>query len=180
MKVLNLYAGIGGNRKLWEDVDVTAVEINPEIANIYNDFYPNDKVFVTDAHKYLLEHYKEFDIGPGTEICVGWSYIPLNYLTDKQGFWMYNEDAILLKMEHRNIHNSEVPLENEIWLIPYGKPKAVLDLIQYAVQKELETNESIVFEVFCKSEVADLLKKIGFNPYEDERLCVILFEKILN
>ena len=128
----------------------------------------------------VKEHYKEFDIGPGTEICVGWSYIPLNYLTDKQGFWMYNEDAILLKMEHRNIHNSEVPLENEIWLIPYGKPKAVLDLIQYAVQKELETNESIVFEVFCKSEVADLLKKIGFNPYEDERLCVILFEKILN
>lgn len=30
MKVLNLYAGIGGNRKLWDevtDVDVTAVEI---------------------------------------------------------------------------------------------------------------------------------------------------------
>jgi len=25
-KVLNLYAGIGGNRKLWTDVDVTAVE----------------------------------------------------------------------------------------------------------------------------------------------------------
>lgn len=29
MKVLNLYAGIGGNRKLWEDVEVTAVELNP-------------------------------------------------------------------------------------------------------------------------------------------------------
>ena len=31
MKVLNLYAGIGGNRKLWEDVEVTAVELNPKI-----------------------------------------------------------------------------------------------------------------------------------------------------
>ena len=27
MKILNLYAGIGGNRKLWGDVDVVAVEI---------------------------------------------------------------------------------------------------------------------------------------------------------
>ena len=61
LKVLNLYAGIGGNRKLWEDVDVTAVEINPKIAKIYQDFFPEDKVVVTDAHKYLLNHYKEFD-----------------------------------------------------------------------------------------------------------------------
>ena len=61
MKVLNLYAGIGGNRKLWEDVEVTAVEINEQIAQIYQDNFPNDKVIVGDAHQYLLEHYKEFD-----------------------------------------------------------------------------------------------------------------------
>ena len=61
MKVLNLYSGIGGNRKLWEGVDVTAVEYDEEIAKIYQDYFPNDKVVVTDAHQYLLEHYKEFD-----------------------------------------------------------------------------------------------------------------------
>ena len=61
MKVLNLYAGIGGNRKLWQNVDVTAVEIDPEIAKIYKDFFPNDNVIVGDAHQYLLEHFKEFD-----------------------------------------------------------------------------------------------------------------------
>ncbi len=61
MKVLNLYAGIGGNRKLWTDVDVTAIENNPDIAKIYQDFFPDDKVIVADAHQYLLEHYKEFD-----------------------------------------------------------------------------------------------------------------------
>jgi len=60
-KVLNLYAGIGGNRKLWRDVDVTAVEINEDIAAIYQDFFPDDKVIVGDAHKYLLDHFKEFD-----------------------------------------------------------------------------------------------------------------------
>ncbi len=61
MKVLNLYAGIGGNRKLWKDVEVTAVENNESIAKIYQDFFPNDNVIVGDAHQYLLEHYKEFD-----------------------------------------------------------------------------------------------------------------------
>ena len=61
MKVLNLYAGIGGNRKLWTDVEVTAVELNPEIAKIYQDFFPQDKVVVGDAHQYLLEHFKEFE-----------------------------------------------------------------------------------------------------------------------
>ena len=62
MKILNLYAGIGGNRKLWgNEHEITAIENNPEIAKIYQDFFPNDKVIVCDAHQYLLEHFKEFD-----------------------------------------------------------------------------------------------------------------------
>ena len=61
MKVLNLYAGIGGNRKLWKDVEVTAIENNKEIAKIYQDFFQDDEVIVADAHQYLLEYYKEFD-----------------------------------------------------------------------------------------------------------------------
>jgi len=60
-KVLNLYAGIGGNRKRWEDVEVTAVEQNADIANIYKDFFPNDNVIVGDAHDYLLKHFAEYD-----------------------------------------------------------------------------------------------------------------------
>jgi len=62
MKILNLYAGIGGNRKLWGDThEITAVEWNEEIANIYKEYFPNDKVIVTDAHQYLLKHIQEFD-----------------------------------------------------------------------------------------------------------------------
>ena len=60
-KVLNLYAGVGGNRKLWENVDVTAVEIDPSIAHAYAALYPDDEVVVDDAHQYLLEHFREFD-----------------------------------------------------------------------------------------------------------------------
>ena len=62
MKILNLYAGIGGNRKLWgDDHEVTAVEINSEIAKIYSDFFPNDEIIVGDAHQFLLKNFQEFD-----------------------------------------------------------------------------------------------------------------------
>ena len=60
-KVLNLYAGIGGNRKLWTDVDVTAVEWDEEKAQVYRDNFPSDTMVVADAHEYLKEHYHEFD-----------------------------------------------------------------------------------------------------------------------
>ena len=63
-RVLNLYAGIGGNRKLWSDVDVTAVEINEDVAAEYQRHYPEDDVVVADAHEFLREHYDD-----------GWDFI---------------------------------------------------------------------------------------------------------
>jgi DNA (cytosine-5)-methyltransferase 1 len=61
MRVLNLYAGIGGNRKLWEDVEVTAVEWDPKISAVYRKLFPEDHLVVGDAHQYLLDHHTEFD-----------------------------------------------------------------------------------------------------------------------
>jgi DNA (cytosine-5)-methyltransferase 1 len=79
MKILNLYSGIGGNRKLWGDEhDITAVEIDPKIAKIYQDFFPNDKVIVADAHQYLLEHFKEFDFIWSSPPCPTHSQIRYN------------------------------------------------------------------------------------------------------
>lgn len=61
VEVLNLYAGIGGNRKYWTGAKVTAVEMIPDIAAVYSDLYPQDTVIVGDAHEYLLENYQRFD-----------------------------------------------------------------------------------------------------------------------
>lgn len=62
MKILNLYAGIGGNRKLWGDEhQVTAVEYDAHIASVYADLFPNDELVIGDAHEYLRQHHKEFD-----------------------------------------------------------------------------------------------------------------------
>jgi len=64
-KILNLYACLGGNRYKWDEVadnlEITAVELDPEAARLYKERFPNDTVIVADAHQYLLDHYKEFD-----------------------------------------------------------------------------------------------------------------------
>ena len=64
MKILNLYACLGGNRYKWDevtDVEVTAVEWDEELAKLYQERFPSDTVVVADAHQYLLDHYQEFD-----------------------------------------------------------------------------------------------------------------------
>ena len=61
IKVLNLYAGIGGNRRLWKDVDVVAVEHVNRICEIYQNLFPEDKVIHGDAHQYLLDNMNDFD-----------------------------------------------------------------------------------------------------------------------
>jgi DNA (cytosine-5)-methyltransferase 1 len=62
MKILNLYACLGGNRYKWgNEHQITAVELDEELARLYKERFPNDEVIVADAHQYLLDHYKEFD-----------------------------------------------------------------------------------------------------------------------
>ena len=62
MKILNLYACLGGNRYKWgNEHEITAIELDPFAAELYKERFPNDTVIVTDAHQYLLDHYKEFD-----------------------------------------------------------------------------------------------------------------------
>ena len=61
MKILNLYAGLGGNRKSWTDCDVTAVEWDHKIKKVYESLYPDDFVWKEDAHEFLLDHYADYD-----------------------------------------------------------------------------------------------------------------------
>lgn len=87
MKVLNLYCGIGGNRKLWKDVEVTAVENDPQIAEVYKQFFPNDTVIVGDAHEYLMEHFQEYDFIWSSPPCQ--SHSKTNFFLKGQGIFRY-------------------------------------------------------------------------------------------
>lgn len=82
-RILNLYAGIGGNRKLWnyENFEITAVEYNEEIAMIYQDLYPKDTVIVADAHEYLINNYMNFDFIWSSPPCQ--SHSKFKFMTSK-------------------------------------------------------------------------------------------------
>ena len=119
MKILNGYCGIGGNRRLWPDGhEITAVEMNPDIAKIYQDFFPNDNVIVCDFHQYLLEHYKEYDFIWSSPPCQ--SHSVCNHFLKGQGIIRYPDmklyqEIILLKTHYK----SKWVIEN---VKPYYEP----------------------------------------------------------
>jgi len=88
MKILNLYAGIGGNRKLWgEEHEVTAVENVQDIADVYKKLFPNDTVIVADAHEYLIEHFQEYDFIWSSPPCP--SHSVTSFFLKGQGIFRY-------------------------------------------------------------------------------------------
>lgn len=126
-KVLNLYSCLGGNRYKWNevknDIEVTAVELDPEAARLYQERFPNDIVIVADAHQYLLDHYKEFDFIWSSPPCPSHSraryWNSSNYDTTTEAIYpdmkLYEE---ILFLQHYYKHGKFV-VEN---VIPYYEP----------------------------------------------------------
>ena len=124
MKILNLYAGIGGNRKLWgNDLEITAVEWDASIAEIYKDLYPNDNVIVGDAHQYLLDHYSEYDFIWASPPCP--THSVTNFFLNPQGVVRYPDmglyqEIILLQ----NFFKGKYVIENvKSYYHPLIKPQ---------------------------------------------------------
>lgn len=123
MKVLNLYACLGGNRYKWDDCEVTAIELDPELARMYKDRFPNDTVIVADAHQYLLDHYKEFDFIWSSPPCPSHSraryWNSSNYETKTEAIYpdmkLYEE---ILFLQHY-FRTGKYVVEN---VIPYYEP----------------------------------------------------------
>lgn len=95
MKILNLYAGIGGNRKLWEGHEVTAIENEQYIAEAYQKLFPQDTVIVGDAHQYLLDHFSEYDFIWSSPPCPTHSRL----VTAKRGWGIYEYPDMSLYQE---------------------------------------------------------------------------------
>jgi DNA (cytosine-5)-methyltransferase 1 len=168
MKILNLYAGIGGNRKLWslenKDLEITAIEYDENIASIYKDFYPNDEVIVTDAHEYLLNNYMNFDFIWSSPPCQTHSMIrqitkehnnvPAKYID----FKLYQE-IIFLK------HNFK-----GLWIIENVRPYyETLIYPSFVLQRHLFWNNFPVeqkkfkFDSIADSSVKELQTHLGFD-----------------
>ncbi|QZK99422.1 DNA cytosine methyltransferase [Flavobacterium psychrophilum] len=123
VRVLNLYACLGGNRLLWENCEVTAVELDPELARLYKERFPNDNVIIADAHQYLLDHYKEFDFIWSSPPCPSHSraryWSSSNYDTTTEAIYpdmkLY-EEILFLQHYYRT---GKYVVEN---VIPYYEP----------------------------------------------------------
>jgi DNA (cytosine-5)-methyltransferase 1 len=120
MKILNLYACLGGNRYKWDevaDVDVTAVELDAELARLYQERFPNDKVIVADAHQYLLDHYQEYDFIWSSPPCP--THSRMNYtFKNRNNFKIQYPDMKLYQevIFLNNFFNGKYVVEN---VIPY-------------------------------------------------------------
>jgi len=122
MKILNLYACLGGNRYKWnevkEDIEVTAVELDIELARLYQDRFPNDRVVVGDAHQYLLDHYKEYDFIWSSPPCPTHSRIQLSMQNNREMAYpdmkLYQEIIFL-----KTFFKGKYVVEN---VIPYYEP----------------------------------------------------------
>jgi DNA (cytosine-5)-methyltransferase 1 len=114
LKILNLYACLGGNRYKWDevaDIDVTAVELDIELAKAYQERFPNDKVIVTDAHKYLLDHFKEFDFIWSSPPCPSHS---------KSRFWAHGKKNPVypdMKLYEEIIFLQHHAIDNQKWVV---------------------------------------------------------------
>jgi DNA (cytosine-5)-methyltransferase 1 len=128
MKILNLYACLGGNRYKWDDVakeagieiEVTAVELDEAAAALYQERFPNDIVIVADAHQYLLEHFKEFDFIWSSPPCPTHSRVRMSQknrdaFENKYPDMKLYEEILLLKHQY----NGKYVVEN---VIPYYEP----------------------------------------------------------
>ncbi len=141
---------------------------------------PSSEVENITAKK-SLKIYRNIPNGPGDELCVGWSYIPLKlkYFVNKNWSWIRNSGAILQKIEFKRTHFQEDPKNNEIWMIIYGEPTAVRELLQHIIQIDLQTKNFEKFVVFCHPKITAIIKEIGFSYYDDDPSGVLLFEKHL-
>ena len=124
MKILNLYACLGGNRYKWnevkEDIEVTAIELDPELARLYQERFPNDTVIIADAHQYLLDHYKEYDFIWSSPPCPTHSKIRITQKT---------RDTFIPKFPDMKLYEEIIFLENHFEgkycvenVIPYYQP----------------------------------------------------------
>lgn len=129
LKVLNLYAGIGGNRKLWpKNIKVVAIEINPEIARAYKHFFPEDEVIVTDAHDYLEDNHDKYDFI--------WSSRPC------QSHTLIRKNVAVKRGQSRPIYPDMKLYEEIIFLQHYAKCKWVVENVKSYYQPLIRPQES--------------------------------------
>jgi DNA (cytosine-5)-methyltransferase 1 len=174
MKILNLYACLGGNRYKWDevtDIEVTAVEWDEELARLYQERFPNDKVIVADAHQYLLDHYKEFDFIWSSPPCPSHSKVRMTQKTTKSFKPLYPDMKLYEEIIFLDNHfEGNYVVENVIPYYELLRPAKKRGRHLYWTNFNLPTsvNERKLDGILCemKDEVNNLCKFHNYDFYK--------------
>lgn len=174
-KVLNLYACLGGNRLLWTDCQVTAIEIDDELARLYKIRFPNDIVIVTDAHQYLINNYKNFDFIWSSPPCPTHSRArhsqknTASYKPEYPSMVLYQE-IIFLKTHFKGLYVVENVIPYYQPLIPAQARGRHLYWLNFTIPKILSTkvlpkitNQKNLVDKLCKFHGIDLSTYKGWQ-----------------
>ena len=169
MKILNLYAGIGGNRKLWGDEhEITAVEINEKVANVYKKYFPNDTLIVGDAHDYLLNNYDKFDFIWSSPPCQTHSAMA-RVNVKRYGLNRYPDMKLWQEILYlREFFNGKYVVEN---VRPYYKnmipPSKILNRHYFWTNFPIGNHEKKNVNSFIDAKFDDVKKWLGYDDYNE-------------
>jgi DNA (cytosine-5)-methyltransferase 1 len=172
-RILNLYACLGGNRYKWDEVadnlEITAVELDPEAARLYQERFQNDKVIVADAHQYLLDHYKEFDFIWSSPPCP--THSKVRFTQKNQDFYvpqypnmMLYQEIIFLKHHFEGKYCVENVIPYYEPLIPGQKRGRHLYWTNFLLPNDIA--ERSMKGVMCGQSTDELKKLCDFHRYD--------------
>lgn len=165
MKILNLYAGIGGNRKLWKGHDITAVENDKGIANIYHNLFPFDKLIIADAHEFLKDNFDQYDFIWSSPPCQTHSSFRQNIGVRYRGVEPAYPDMRL----YQEVLFLQANFKGK-WIVenvkPYYKPliEPTFILERHCFWSNIKVPEKkFTKDNIRKAQIPDLQKKYGFD-----------------
>jgi DNA (cytosine-5)-methyltransferase 1 len=174
-KILNLYACLGGNRYKWDEVadnlEITAVELDPELARLYQERFPNDTVIVADAHQYLLDHFKEFDFIWSSPPCP--THSKMNHIIAGRGSYRFPdmklyEEIIFLDFffKGKYVVENVVPYYN--LLIPAKKRGRHLYWTNFNLPSDLKGRKNPILTGKCIDKLCDF-HEYDFYKYKGKQ-----------
>ena len=170
-KILNLYSCLGGNRYKWDElsnnIQVTAVELDKDLAFLYKKRFPNDKIIVADAHKFLLENYQNYDFIWSSPPCP--SHSKARFARRKTTKAIYPDLKLyeeIIFLQHN--YAGKFCIEN---VIPYYEPlipgkKRGRHIYWTNFNLPININERKSVSMECKNEVQEWCKFHDYDFYQ--------------